>query len=525
MARISSIDVALGADSRPLMRELTRARTQTRRFSRGVSQDFRRVGQALAAIGGVAAARGIINVTARFEDLQDSLAAVTGGAEEGARAFEFIQNFATSSQFSVEDLTSVFIRLQASGITPTTELLTRFTDAAAVTTDQIGALNAISDLYSRTTAGGLGLEDLNRLADRGLPVFRILQEELGLSRLEISRFGQSAEGASTILRALETGIDEAFGGATADRLDNTSTLISNLGIEFRNLQDDIGSALQDEINTTLEVLTTFTTTLRNFPTLVRVGVQRAIQAVARLAIALGDLPIIGSEDARRRAVTRFADAATEITRLRASLTTAGGDVEIPGVASDAPEQALSIGQQIAQNLRAGYEQNIEGFNLEETLTDGLDAAAQRSRTAFRLQQGIAVAEATQNTLAGATRAFRDYPFPVSAAIAGAVVAAGLAQVAQINSQTIPGRQFGGPVQGGRSFLVGEQGPEIFTPGTTGNISPNGGAGGDFVQQQTLEVNVGLGRNAQATADAVRGGVIQVFDQGRTDNPRRIGRAR
>jgi hypothetical protein len=39
------------------------------------------------------------------------------------------------------------------------------------------------------------------------------------------------------------------------------------------------------------------------------------------------------------------------------------------------------------------------------------------------------------------------------------------------------RASGGPVMGNKSYLVGERGPELFTPGTSGNITPNGGFGG------------------------------------------------
>ncbi len=40
-----------------------------------------------------------------------------------------------------------------------------------------------------------------------------------------------------------------------------------------------------------------------------------------------------------------------------------------------------------------------------------------------------------------------------------------------------GRASGGPVSGGMSYLVGESGPEIFTPGASGAITPNSGLGG------------------------------------------------
>ena len=39
------------------------------------------------------------------------------------------------------------------------------------------------------------------------------------------------------------------------------------------------------------------------------------------------------------------------------------------------------------------------------------------------------------------------------------------------------RAEGGTVTGGRSFLVGERGPELFTPGRTGSIAPNSALGG------------------------------------------------
>ena len=42
------------------------------------------------------------------------------------------------------------------------------------------------------------------------------------------------------------------------------------------------------------------------------------------------------------------------------------------------------------------------------------------------------------------------------------------------------RALGGPVTGGGSYLVGERGPEIFTPRSSGSISANGSGGNTFV---------------------------------------------
>jgi tape measure domain-containing protein len=56
------------------------------------------------------------------------------------------------------------------------------------------------------------------------------------------------------------------------------------------------------------------------------------------------------------------------------------------------------------------------------------------------------------------------------------------------------RANGGTVSGGRSYLVGERGPELFTPGRTGSIAPNSAMGGN----SSIVVNV------DATGSAVQG---------------------
>ena len=42
--------------------------------------------------------------------------------------------------------------------------------------------------------------------------------------------------------------------------------------------------------------------------------------------------------------------------------------------------------------------------------------------------------------------------------------------------TFPGMALGGPVSGGSSYLVGERGPELFVPSSSGSIVPGGGGG-------------------------------------------------
>ena len=51
----------------------------------------------------------------------------------------------------------------------------------------------------------------------------------------------------------------------------------------------------------------------------------------------------------------------------------------------------------------------------------------------------------------------------------------------------PGRATGGPVSGGRAYMVGERGPEIFVPTAAGRIEQTGSAGG--VPDVRLTINI------------------------------------
>lgn len=63
--------------------------------------------------------------------------------------------------------------------------------------------------------------------------------------------------------------------------------------------------------------------------------------------------------------------------------------------------------------------------------------------------------------------------------------AALSHISSPSAPKISGkRASGGPVSGGDSYLVGELGPEIFTPGNGGNITPNHAIGG-----QTTVINI------------------------------------
>ena len=250
------VEVTLEADNRQFNKSISDSEQKLDKFSKTGVAGF---GKLAAAIGGVVAAakglQGVVTVGAKFQDLQDSLNAVFGSAEKGAQAFDRIKKFSLETQFGVDTLTNAFIQLKGAGVEPTEELLMTFADTASVTTDQMGTFQAALDLVSRSTAGGLGLEDLNRLADRGIPVFQILQEQLGLTRLEVSEFGKTTAGANQIIAALTDGLNERFGGTLQTKLDNVSVKFSNLVIQIENLAAAMFEKLEPTLVRVIDGLT------------------------------------------------------------------------------------------------------------------------------------------------------------------------------------------------------------------------------------------------------------------------------
>jgi hypothetical protein len=141
-------------------------------------------------------------------------------------------------------------------------------------------------------------------------------------------------------------------------------------------------------------------------------------------------------------------------------------------------------QQNINHFKAGKFQEIDIAGMTEKqkgqfVKDGaratLQEAAKLNKKAFKLNQALNIGEAIMNTAAGVSKALAQggiFGIPMAIAIG----AMGALQVATIASQQPPA-QFGGSRLPNSPFLVGEKGPELFTPNTAGSVTPNHQLGG------------------------------------------------
>jgi phage-related minor tail protein len=98
---------------------------------------------------------------------------------------------------------------------------------------------------------------------------------------------------------------------------------------------------------------------------------------------------------------------------------------------------------------------------------------------------------------------------------GSLFSTGFSPASGSISSAVPGsfnvagkRAAGGPVTGGKTYLVGEQGPELFSPSVSGSITSNGdmGGGGGVVIEQHFHISTGV----QETVRAEIMGMMPVF---------------
>lgn len=132
------------------------------------------------------------------------------------------------------------------------------------------------------------------------------------------------------------------------------------------------------------------------------------------------------------------------------------------------EQAQAIAEFKRMEIQAKREYAVQGFFQD------IQTATSQNKKLAGIAKAAAIVQATYQTYQAANNALAA-PFipPIPQILAGAAVAAGLANVAKIKSTPIAGaREMGGPVSGGKTYLVGEKGPELFTPGATGQITSN-----------------------------------------------------
>jgi TP901 family phage tail tape measure protein len=382
-------------------------------------------------------------------------------------------------------------------------LLTRTNGDAAQSVTQMSALFrafVVPTEQTKTALADVGMsaEDMrDAIANQGLPAaLDMLDEKLGGNREELGRLLGSSEGASAAFQILDADantIAETFGvvndaaGITQEAFDVMQDTTENkFAVAMATARDsllEIGGAILENVSPRLE---DFSNWMVENKEPIEQGFIVIFQAIDKIVGAIGQLL---TED-----VLPAVKAIFEDPKFRS------------GVASIAAGFTV-----VAVEAKRFVDSDLGGFLAELTKDSLLDGLGQLGKNLENIGIFMGIINDTLNLLQGkgGTTTF-DELMQLGLSLRGATFGGALAQdifnaimgdgIVVNSGAKAPRRAGGGPVAGGSSYLVGEMGPELFTPAAGGgHITANKSLGGSNI---TINVNAGMGANGAQIGEQI-----------------------
>jgi len=229
---VDTLLVRIEADMSDLKRDLKKIGNQTETTTNKMSSSFRKVGGALAALGGAAALggliKGFIQTGAEVENLGVRFNTLFGSVEEGSKAFQVMSAYASQVPFSLQDIQR--------GAAPLATV--------AKNADQLGQAMLLTGNIA--AASGLSFDEAAGNIQRALTAginsadqFR----ERGVSAMAGFQAGTSYSVDETLKK-----LNEAFGaggkydGITNDLANTTDGALSMLGDSWFNFQRTVAES-------------------------------------------------------------------------------------------------------------------------------------------------------------------------------------------------------------------------------------------------------------------------------------------
>jgi hypothetical protein len=508
MANVRTLKLNLLGDVSDFSKSMGKAQTETRTFSQNLTRSMKSVAKgaaiAGAAVAGMAVAFGVNAVKAYAEDekgqrrLAIALKNTTGASKKQvAQVEKFISKTSLAKGVVDDKLRPAFQKLVSStkDITKAQELMNLALDVSAATGKDVNVVSmalAKGYLGNNASLGRLGL---------GLDSATLKSKDFGLVQEKLAKItgGQASAAADTLdgkMSRVKIAMDEAkesIGGAIftaiapfAEKwLPKVSTGIGHFvdGLIGGNGSGGVKGAAEDS-QTAIYNLGEKTRGFFKF-----LGDHE--EMLKRIATVIGAIFIGAKASAAASAMVtavkllipafNLVTVAAGTTAAAEAAATGGASlgVAIPAIVGIAT--ALGIGSLVAMYTWKGSGNNA-GENLNTTLADikagrtpdfsgSIASSTQAELDALNANPLAGLSGGRTGVMVGTQHYFWDET-------AKKWYVDGLTgRDYSVKQLAAPARALGGSVMGGRSYLVGEHGPEMFTPMGGGNITPNGRLGG------------------------------------------------
>ena len=296
-----SFDIVAGDSFSDVFRNLDRQ-------ARGITDAVGGVGKGLmglsAGLGAaVGAATGVgLGYLAGMEKAEIGLQTLTGSAKETERIMSDLQDFALNTPFEFDGMVAGTRRLIGMGMASgeATDMLKATADAVAAAggggAELDGVITALGQIQAK---GKVSAEEMNQLAERGIPAWKILGEEMGKTPAQLMEMAAKGDLlAKDALPALKQGFTDTFGGAAAEQADTFSGRLSNLKEQAQILAgafaEPIFEPLSNAMGYIVEKMTALSEKFQGLSEPVRTAITvGALLTPVLMAIGAGALMLIG----------------------------------------------------------------------------------------------------------------------------------------------------------------------------------------------------------------------------------------
>ncbi len=281
MAKLGDLIVRVGADTREFNRELGKIQRKIRETSDNIMDMGKAMSMGVTLpIAGLGAAA--VKAAADLETMETQFISLTGGAQQAAAMVDQLNQFAAATPFQIEEIAGAARQLLAAGtdISQVNEQLQFLGDIAATSGASIEEITAI---FAKVQAKGkVELENLNQLAERGIPIFKALSDATGLPADKLGAGAVSVQQFNDVLRGFAQ--EGGFAAGAMERLSQTaagkfSTAMDNL----KQAGAEIGRVLLPYVTAAIDKVTELAGKFMNLDE----GTQKTIVAIAGIAAAIG----------------------------------------------------------------------------------------------------------------------------------------------------------------------------------------------------------------------------------------------
>lgn len=179
------------------------------------------------------ASKAVLNFSSDLEQIENSFAVLTGSVTTARQEIEKLQNFTKGTPFNFEDFSALSQRLQNAGeeLSKVPDLMTAIGNAAAatgkVTSERLEGIGvAISQILSK---GKVSAEEMEQLAERNVPAWRLLSEQLNLTQTEARKLAENGKiSADQFLEAFKEYSNLKWGDAMAKQADTFQGSITRI---------------------------------------------------------------------------------------------------------------------------------------------------------------------------------------------------------------------------------------------------------------------------------------------------------